>query len=193
MDNSLEAKTGRRSFKTLDLVYTAFAVALIAVCSWISIPTAIPFTLQTFAVFLVVYLLGGRRGAIATCVYILLGAAGAPVFSGFKGGITHLLGPTGGYIIGFVFTALCMWLIQALFPRRVYVTALSMILGLLLCYLFGTVWFVKVYIADDGSRMGFAAALSVCVLPYILPDLAKIALALLIGSDRRVRRVLRSE
>ena len=75
--------------------------ALMAVCSWISIPTAIPFTLQTMAVFLAVGLLGGKRGTLAVTAYVLLGAVGAPVFANFSGGIGILLGQTGGYILGF--------------------------------------------------------------------------------------------
>ena len=84
----------------------AMAVALIAVCSWISIPTTVPFTMQTFAVCLVSALLGTRRGFLAVVCYLLLGAAGAPVFAGFKGGLGALLGVTGGYLVGFLFTAL---------------------------------------------------------------------------------------
>ena len=79
------------SLTTKDLVYIALAAVLICVCSWISIPMAVPFILQTFAVFCVLELLGGRRGTIAVCVYILLGAVGLPVFSGFTGGIGKLL------------------------------------------------------------------------------------------------------
>ena len=82
-------------FKTLDLVYIAVFAVLIAVCSWISIPTTVPFTLQVFAVFLALDVLGGKRGTMAILVYILLGAAGVPVFAGFSAGIHVLLGTTG--------------------------------------------------------------------------------------------------
>ena len=92
-----------------DIIYIGLFAALIAVCSQIQIPSAVPFTLQTFAVFLCTGLLGGKRGTISVLVYILLGIEGLPVFAGFKGGIVSLLGLTGGYIIGFVFTALIMW------------------------------------------------------------------------------------
>ena len=92
-------------YKTLDLIYMAIGAALIAVCSWVTIPLVVPFTLQTFAVFTVVELLGGKKGCLSILVYILLGAVGLPVFSGFKGGIGALIGTTGGYIIGFIFIA----------------------------------------------------------------------------------------
>ena len=95
-----------KQFRVVDLTYMAVCAALIAVCSWISIPAAVPFTLQTFAVFCVLGLLGGKRGTVSILVYILLGAIGLPVFSGFNGGIGALLGTTGGYIIGFIFVGL---------------------------------------------------------------------------------------
>lgn len=94
----------KRTGNAMDLAYTALGAVLIAVCSWITIPMAVPFTMQTFAVFLTLSLLGGRRGTAAIAAYVLLGAVGLPVFSGFSGGFGVLLGATGGYIAGFVFT-----------------------------------------------------------------------------------------
>ena len=135
---------------TKDIALTALFVAVMAVCSWISIPATVPFTLQTFGVFLSVGLLGGKRGSLAVLVYLLLGAVGLPVFSGFTGGIGHLLGPTGGYIIGFIFSALLMWLAERLFGKSVAVLAVSMIAGLIVCYAFGTSWFMSVYTKTPG-------------------------------------------
>ena len=112
MEKTTSAKAGS-SLKTIDLVYIAMSVALITICSWIQIPASVPFTLQTFAVFLTVCLLGGSRAVMAVLIYIALAAAGAPVLSGFKGSIGALLGPTGGYVIGFLFIALIMWLMDA--------------------------------------------------------------------------------
>ena len=99
--------------KTYDLAYIAIFAVLIAICSWISIPATVPFTLQTFAVFMAVGLLGGKRGTIAVLTYVLLGAIGVPVFAGFSGGVGALLGNSGGYIVGFIFSALVMWAITA--------------------------------------------------------------------------------
>ena len=82
--------------KTYDMVYIAVFAVLMAICSWISIPATVPFTLQTFAVFLTVGVLGGKRGSMAVLIYILLGAIGIPVFAGFYGGVVPLLGNTGG-------------------------------------------------------------------------------------------------
>lgn len=104
--------------KTYDLVYIAVFAVVMAVCSWISIPAQVPFTLQTFGVFMAVGVLGGKRGTLAVLVYVLLGAVGVPVFAGFSGGIGALLGNAGGYIIGFIFSALVMWAIEHIFGRN---------------------------------------------------------------------------
>lgn len=173
--------------KTLDLAYVGLAVALIAICSWISVPTAIPFTMQTFAVFAVVGILGMYRGTLAVLVYILLGAVGVPVFAGFSGGIGVLFRNTGGYIMGFLFTALITGAIMKLFGKKVWVMAAAMVVGLLVCYAFGTAWFMVVYARNNGA-VGIATALSWCVIPYIIPDLVKIALAVLL--TKRVGKVL---
>jgi len=162
-----------------DLTYIALSAALIAVCSWISIPMTIPFTLQTFAVCLIAALFGERRGILSVIVYILLGAAGVPVFSGFSGGIGVLLGTTGGYIIGFVFTAAAVGIAVEKFGRGIVCLAVSMVIGILLCYAFGTAWFMTVYARTSGS-IGLLTALGWCVFPYLLPDGAKIVLAVIL-------------
>lgn len=173
--------------KTYDMVYIGVFAVLIAICSWISIPTVVPFTLQTFAVFLAVGVLGGKRGSLAVLVYVLLGAIGIPVFSGFTGGMGILMGNTGGYIIGFIFSALLMWGMEKLFGRKTWVLALTMILGLVVCYAFGTVWFMVVYAGNAGA-VGLMTVLGWCVFPFILPDLVKIALALVLS--RRLSKVV---
>ncbi len=162
--------------KTRDMGYIAVFAVLIAICSWISIPTVVPFTLQTFGVFLAVGVLGGRRGTMAVLIYILLGCVGIPVFAGFSGGIGILAGQTGGYIAGFLFSALVMWGIERIFGSGKWILPVSMILGLLVCYAVGTAWFMAVYGANTGA-VGLGTVLGWCVIPFIIPDLAKIALA----------------
>lgn len=171
-----------------DMAYIALFAVMMAVCSWISIPYVVPFTLQTFAVFLAVEVLGGRRGTVAVLVYLLMGAVGLPVFTGFSGGIGHLLGSTGGYIVGFVFTALVMWGMERIPGSRTVVLAVSMVLGLLVCYAFGTAWFLLVYARTTGP-VGVWTAVGWCVAPYVVPDLMKLALALVLR--RRLRRAIR--
>ena len=167
--------------KTYDMAYIAIFTALITICSWISIPTLVPFTLQTFAVFLAVSVLGGKRGTLAVVVYVLLGAIGVPVFAEFTGGIDIILRNTGGYIIGFIFSALIMWLVESLFGGKIWVQGISMVLGLLACYAVGTAWFMFVYMRDSGA-VGLSTVLGWCVIPFIIPDAVKIALALTLGN-----------
>lgn len=167
--------------RTVDMAYIALAAVLMALCSWISLNLGpVPFTLQTFAVFLAIAVLGGKRGSLAVVVYLLMGAVGLPVFANFSGGIGALLGTTGGYILGFFGSALVMWAMEAAFGRKTWVLALSMVLGLLVCYAFGTAWFMQVYARTSGP-VGLAAALGWCVIPYLVPDLVKIVLALLLS------------
>ena len=171
----------RKRISVYDLVMVALFAALIAVCAWVTVPGAVPFTLQTMGVFLAVGLLGGKRGTASVLVYILLGAVGMPVFSGFSGGVGRLLGTTGGYIIGFLVAALAMWAMEAIFGKAKWVLPVSMLLGLLLCYAFGTAWFLVLYTQTKGA-ISVASVLSMCVVPFIIPDLLKIALALLLTS-----------
>ena len=178
----------KNKLKTTDMAYIALFAVLIAICSWISIPMTVPFTLQTFAVFLAVGVLGGKRGSLSVLIYILLGAVGIPVFSGFAGGFGVLLGNTGGYIIGFLFSALLMWAMESISGKKNLWLALSMVLGLLVCYAFGTVWFMVVYARNSGA-VGLATVLGWCVIPFIIPDLIKIALALVLS--KKLRKVLR--
>lgn len=182
----MEGVSMQGSMNVRRMAYVAMCVVLMAICSWITIPATVPFTLQTFAVFTTCALLGGRLGLYSVCVYILLGAVGLPVFSGFGAGFGVILGPTGGYMLGFVFTALSMWGVEARFGRGNVARVCGMVLGLALCYAFGTAWFMAVY-ARGGGAVSLGAALSMCVLPFILPDCAKIALATLLSARLRDR------
>ena len=174
--------------KTLDIVYTAIAVAMITVCSWITIPMTVPFTLQTFAVFAVLLILGGEKGTVATLVYVLMGSAGIPVFSGFSGGVGVILGKTGGYIIGFLFIGIIYTLLTRFLGMKTIVEITALLLGLIVCYAFGTAWFIYIYIRDTGE-VGLLTVLSWCVFPFIIPDLLKMAMAAVIS--RRVKGALR--
>ena len=186
--SSAEVVKTRRNLQVLDLVYISIGAALIAICSWISIPTAVPFTLQTFAVFFVLLLLGGERGTIATLIYILLGAIGVPVFAGFSGGIGILFGSTGGYIIGFLFTGLIYMLFSRVFKKSIVIKIAALVLGLAVCYAFGTAWFMHVYMQNNGE-VGLLTVLGWCVFPFIIPDLIKMALAVVVA--KRIEPVIR--
>lgn len=168
-----------KKWRTVDMVYIALFAVMIAVCSWISVPATVPFTMQTFGVFLAGATLGGKRGTLSVLVWLLLGAVGMPVFAGFKGGLASLFGNTGGYMVGFVLSTLIMWAMERIPGKKLWVLALSMLLGLVVCYAFGTAWFMILYTRTTGA-IGLWTALTWCVIPYIIPDLVKIALALVL-------------
>ena len=174
------------SNKTRDIVYMSVFTAMISICSWISIPASIPFTLQTMGVFMTVGLLGGKRGTLTVLTYILLGAIGVPVFAGLTGGISVLLGTTGGYIMGFLLSALLMWGIETIMGRNQIVLAFSMIAGLIVCYVFGTAWFMLIYTQHSGV-IGLSTVLGLCVVPFIIPDLIKIGVALFLTNRLKKR------
>ena len=173
----------REKVSIRDMIYVSLMAVVIALCSWLSVPSVVPFTMQTFAVFCALLLLGGKRGFLSVLLYILLAAFGLPVLSGFRGGIGSLLGPTGGYVLGFLLAALLFWLFEG--KAR---PLLLLVGGLLLCYLFGTLWFVYVY-SSGGKEIGFGAALGLCVLPYLLPDAIKLLLAFVLA--RRVKKAVK--
>ena len=179
-------ETAAVKFRAKDMAYIAVFTALLAVCAWISVPMpwGVSYTLQTMGVFLAVGVLGGKRGTLAVLVYLLLGAVGVPVFSGFRGGAAALLGTTGGYIAGFLFSALVMWVMERLLGKKLTVLALSMVVGLAVCYAFGTAWYMVVYTQASGP-VALGTVLGWCVTPFILPDLVKIALALLLTARLR--------
>lgn len=171
-------------WKIRDMIYMALFAVIIAVCAWLSIPGPISFTMQTCGVFAAVGILGGKRGTGAVLLYLLMGAVGLPVFANFTGGVGRLLGVTGGYIVGFLFSALVMWLMEHIWGDRLGVLLGSMIVGLLVCYAFGTAWFMFVYTRNTGS-IGLWSALMMCVIPYLIPDALKIALAVFLSKKLR--------
>lgn len=176
--------------KTYDIVYTGMFAVLLAICSWISIPTMIPFTLQTFGVFLTLFVLGGRRGTGVIALYLLLGAIGIPVFSHFGAGLGYLFGNTGGYAIGFLFVTFIAWIGENLFGKKTAVYIISMLIGLFLCYAFGTFWFMQISMVSQNA-LGITSILSMCVIPFILPDLGKLLLAYFIS--KRLKPILHTK
>lgn len=163
--------------KARNMALCALFAALLAVCAWLAVPVGdTVFTMQTFGVFLALGLLGGKRGTAAIFVYLVLGAVGLPVFTGFQGGVGTLLGVTGGYLTGFLLSGLVYWLITSQLGNTPKVQVLSMILGLVCCYAFGCLWYRFGYV-ENGKAMGIVLIFVKCVLPYLLPDACKLALA----------------
>lgn len=174
-------------------VIIAMFVAIIAVCSWITVPFPnVPFTLQLFGVFVALGILGGKRGTLTVFLYILLGSVGAPVFSSFNSGIAALVGPTGGYIVGFLVSALVYWLLTALIKtEKWWVKMLFMGVSLLFCYLFGTLWFAYAY-AEKAGADGVLGVILMCVAPYVVPDAVKIVAAAKISDWAKKRNLLKN-
>lgn len=166
--------------KTTQMAFIALFAALTGVLSQIAIPlpfTPLPINLALLAVFVAGGLLGWKNATISQLVYILLGAIGIPVFTKFSGGVGILLGPTGGFIIGYVLCALVIGLLAGRMPNKVWCVAVAMIAGLVVCYTVGTIGFIVV------TGNGIVSALTACVLPFLVGDAIKI----LVGSIVVVR------
>ncbi|MHC1747169.1 MAG: biotin transporter BioY [Cellulosilyticaceae bacterium] len=162
-------------FTTKTLTLCAFFSALTAILSQIVIPMApVPINLATFSVFVAGAVLGPKLGAISQLIYVLLGAIGLPVFAGFSGGVGIIVGPTGGYIVGYILAAWLTGFVVNRFGRKTKVLVFSMTLGLLLCYLLGTTWFMLV------TKTSLAKSLMLCVVPFLFGDSLKVAGATLI-------------
>ena len=167
------------------MVHCALFAALIAVFSQIQIPmTPVPISLATFSVMMCGLLLGWKWGGITVAVYILLGAVGAPVFAGFKSGAAALMGPTGGYIIGYLPYAMLSGLAIGAWQEKFGGRCALLILGTIVCYALGTGWFII------QSGRSLADSLSLCVLPFLPGDAVKIALAAYLAP--RLRKAINS-
>jgi len=143
---------------------------LIGLSAQIAIGWPVPFTMQTFAVLMIGALFGARRGSLTVIAYLIEGAAGLPVFSLGRGGLPVLFGPTGGYLFGFIAAAYVTgWLAQKKWDRRIATTIFAMIVGNLLIYSFGLLWF--------SLMVGLRNALVTGVYPFIAGDMVKIGLA----------------
>ncbi len=190
MNMAMETK---RYSKTTYMALCGLFAALMAICSFISIPlgfTPVPVNLGTLGVFLTGGLLGKKYGTISMSVYVLLGAVGVPVFAGFRGGIGVLAGPTGGYIIGYIVAAFLIGLLLEQMlggktlsrGKELGNCVIAMIVGLLACYLLGTAWFMI------STHTGVWASLVSCVIPFLPGDALKIAAGALLV--QRLRHLL---
>lgn len=168
-----------------DMVFTALFAAIICVAAPFSISVGpIPISLATFAIYLTGAILGGKRGMVATIVYIMLGAVGLPVFSGFRGGLGVLFGMTGGYIIGYIPLVLITGIFAEMNTKKInraVVTFIGMILATAALYTFGTIWFMIV------SGNDLATALTACALPFIPGDAIKIACVTAVSVSLRAK------
>ena len=167
-----------QKIRTKQMVLIALMTAVTCVLGPLSIPlpfSPVPISLTNFAIFLAIFVLGMKSGTISFIIYLLLGAVGVPVFSSFRGGLQVLAGPTGGYLIGFIFLALIMGFALDHFDRKLDPTIIGMIIGMAVCNAFGTVWLAKLISLSikEGLMMG--------VIPYLPGDAAKIIIAAIVG------------
>ncbi|MBQ3466458.1 MAG: biotin transporter BioY [Firmicutes bacterium] len=167
--------------KAFSITSIALMAAVLCILGPLTIPVGpVPITLVPLAIFLSVYILGTKRGTIAVILYLLIGAVGVPVFSGFAGGFGKIAGPTGGYLLGYIFAALIAgWFIHR-FNDNVVIQFLGMLLGLIVLYAFGTAWL------SISAGMDIKAAIAAGVLPFVVFDIAKIIIAILLG--RTIKR-----
>ena len=167
-----------QKIRTKQMVLIALMTAVTCVLGPLSIPlpfSPVPISLTNFAIFLAIFILGMKNGTISFIIYLLLGAVGVPVFSSFRGGLQVLAGPTGGYLIGFIFLALIMGFALDHFNRKLVPTIIGMIIGMAVCYAFGTVWLAKLL------SLSFKEGLMMGVIPYLPGDAAKIIIAAIVG------------
>ncbi|MGN0317568.1 MAG: biotin transporter BioY [Lachnospira sp.] len=166
----------KKKITIYDITTCAIFTALMCILGPMSIPIGpVPISLTNLVIYLSVYILGFRNSTISCVVYLLLGAVGLPVFSAYSGGLEKLAGPTGGYLIGFIFIALIGGLCMKLSKANPVITGLGLIVGTAITYAFGTVWFII------QLKCSIEYALTVCVYPFIPFDLAKIVIATVLG------------
>ena len=161
---------------TKDMTLIGVMAALICVAGPLTVPIGpVPLSLASLAVYLAGAILGWKRGSLAVLIYLLIGLAGVPVFSGFSGGLQKLVGVTGGYLVGYLpcalLTGLCAGKPDAEKPRSAWMLCAGMLLGTAALYAIGTAWFML------QTQNTLAAAMGMCVLPFLLGDALKIAAA----------------
>lgn len=175
------ADRASKSHSVYRMVTIAVLTAVLCVVCPITVPLGlIPFSLSNFVLFLALYLIGKRGSIICCAVYIVMGALGLPVFSGFAGGLGHLLGPTGGYILGYIPMLFVSGVIFERFQNNA-MRVFGIIIGMLICYVVGTVHYCVIL------KVSLVSALAICVVPFLLGDLAKIVLVVSIGPMVRER------
>ena len=171
--------------KIKTLTFVALMSALMCILGPLSLPIGpVPISLTNLVIYFTMYILDTKKGALSYLIYLLIGFAGVPVFSGFSSGPAKLLGPTGGYLIGFFFMALITGLFVSRFSNNKALCITGMVLATLVTYAFGTAWLAY------SAKMTFIAALAAGVIPFIPGDLIKIVIAAFVGPilKKRLRK-----
>lgn len=176
-------------FKTVDFVISSLIAAVLCILAPVSVPlgfTPIPVTMGLFVIIMAGILLGPSRGSLCVAIYILLGAIGLPVFSGYMGGIQKIFGPTGGYILGYILLVWICGYFTEYFSGKRYMCFLGIILGTSVCYVFGTIWM------SLQLQISFVEALWLGVIPFLPVDILKMFLAVMICCPIRSRLIRES-
>lgn len=173
--------------KIRSMCFVSLGAVLITLCAWVTVPSVIPFTAQTFGVSAVLFLLGGKKGLLTVFLYLSMGALGLPVFSGFLGGAGILFGKTGGYLMGFLVWCVVFWAVTCR-KNTVFYALAGCVLGLVSMYVFGTLWYT-LFFTQGLSSAGVVAVLSECVFPFIVPDAAKLVFAFFVS--KRMKKSIR--
>ena len=183
MENTkTNVQTYGRGMATRDVAKIAMFTAITCILGPLSIQIGpVPISFTNLAVYLSIYALGWKRGTISYLVYLLIGLIGLPVFSAFSGGVGKLFGPTGGYLIGFIFMAIVAGVIIDRFPEKYALHGLGLAVGTVVAYVFGTLW-LKVQ-----AGITLQAAIAAGVLPFIVGDLMKIVISMIIGVRLRAQ------
>lgn len=169
-----------KKFTIYQICFMALMAALLCVLAPLSLPVGpVPITLATMVIYFTVYIIGPWAGTGSVCIYILLGIIGLPVFSGYAGGLGKIAGPTGGYILGYIFMALIGGLIIEKTKHNIWAAMLAWVLGTAVLYAFGTAWYIYL------TNTSLAGAMGLCVLPFIPGDILKIVLGTLVGKAVR--------
>lgn len=182
--NLMKKENEKGRIKTATLALIGLMTAIICIMGPLSIPlpfNLVPISLTNLAIFFTIYILGMKKGTISYCIYLLIGFAGLPVFSGFTGGVGKLLGPTGGYLIGFIFLALISGYFIDKWGNNMWLGMTGMVLGEIVMYIFGTVWLAY------QAHMNFGAALWAGVIPFIPGDVIKIVMTIMLALQIRNR------
>lgn len=171
--------------KVKDMTYIALMAAILCVVAPIIIPlpfSPIPLSLATFIIYLLSVVIGAKKAVIAVIIYIIIGAVGVPVFSGYGAGLQKIVGPTGGYMLGYIACALASGYFADKFESKIYMYAIGMVLGTAICYTLGTLWM------SYSTGMKFVEALFAGVIPFLIGDVIKIVVATIVGY--KIRRII---
>lgn len=176
----------KRRSAVQNMIFISLFATLMCIGAWLHFPSAVPATMQTFVVFVALGLIGCRNTFIMLVVYVLLGALGLPVFSGFTGGFGALTGPTAGFIWGFLLGVPAFYIFEKYARGKKSLMIIGYIIYILIHYIPGALWYCYFNLGAL-SLEGIISSSLVTVVPFIIPDAVKLFLAMLVVE--KIRRI----